>query len=195
MVQSLCFCRWCSPKCRLAVNDDDNSNRSKATHKNTRNKEAANLWVQSDPKVMEQSLTISPWARTEDGQVRTSQKKKQVNQANRKRLEDGKDKSHLASGFFFFFNLLWLWGKLPNLWVCVHIYKWGSYPVLLWGSMKQPVKVLSPAPISWLVIKGSKTLSGRENNVVWGGTKWFAKPNIPLYFFPMLLLTYRVCLK
>jgi len=61
--------------------------------------------------------------------------------------------------------------------------------------MKQPVKVLSSAPISWLVIKGSKTLSRRENNVVWGGTKWFAKPNIPLYFFPMLLLTYRVCLK
>ena len=35
--------------------------------------------------------------------MRTSQKKKQVNQANRKRLEDGKDKSHLASGFLFFF--------------------------------------------------------------------------------------------
>lgn len=145
-------------------------------------------WSKAWPSLLEPVQRMAKW-----GQAR---RKRQVNQANRRRLEDGKDKSHLASGFFFFFfNLLWLWGKLPNLWVCVHIYKWGSYPVLLWGSMKQPVKVLSSAPISWLVIKGSKTLSRRENNVVWGGTKWFAKPNIPLYFFPMLLLTYRVCLK
>lgn len=149
---------------------------AKATHKNTRNKEVANLWVQSYPKITEQSLTISPWAGTEDGQVKTSQKEKaKVNQANRRSLGDGKDKSHLALGFFVFY-LLWLWGKLPNLWVCVRIYKWGSYPVLLWGSMKQHVKVLSPAPVSWLVIKGSKTLSGRENNVTWGELSGLPNP-------------------